>query len=225
MANDNTIKLINKEGYAPKEFYIFLDFGDNIYDHVNQHNYSLSGVMISTALKHYLGEGNLTNYENGEIDYLPFVRADIPNICTPSAFILKTINEYNLEHNLEWYRRNNFKKYPSRFSSIFAFGDYESCKEVSKKYGWNLLSVKKFRLSEKLGELKKYVRIGKFNMEIISILRSTPVIHFPIEDQEELYKKYWAGKGNTMVDFMGERIESGEIYEYLIEGILEEVND
>lgn len=225
MSNDNTIKLINKNESAPKEFYIFLDFGDNIYDYVNQHNYCLSGVMISAALKRYLGEGNLTNYENGEIDYLPFVRTDMPNMFIPSAFILKTINEYNLEHNLEWYRRNNLKKYPSRFSSIFAFGDYESCKEVSKRHGWNLSSVKKFRLYEGLGELKKYVRIGKFNMEIISMLRGTPVMCFPIEDQEELYKKYWTGEGNTIIDFMGERIESGGIYEYLIEGMLEEVKD
>ena len=30
--------------------------------------------------------------------------------------------------------------------SLYAFGDYESCKEVNRKYGWPLKTVKKFQL-------------------------------------------------------------------------------
>lgn len=224
MENDNTIKLVNKDEEAPKEFYIFQDFDSSIYDRINGNNYSLSHKMLSTAFKHCLTKQDFTSYKEGDIDYLPFIRADMSNVCKPSTFIQKTINYYDIEHNLEWYRRNNFKKYPSRFSSIFAFGDYESCKKVSQKYNsWSLSSVRKFRLFEDIKYLKEFVRIGKFNMEIVSLLRGVEISLFSREDQEILYKRYWEGKGNTSIEFLGEKSESGEIYEYLIEGMLEEV--
>ena len=224
MSKNDAIKLINMDEDAPKEFYIFVDFAPNIYDNINRNNFSLSNRMVSAGFLHILlSKQNLINYEEGEVNHLPFVGVDMTNVCPPSTFILKTINNYNLEHNLEWFRRNYFKKYPSRFSSLFAFGDYESCKKVAQIHGWNLSSVKKFRISEDLGEYMKYVRIGKFNMEIVSLLRGVPALSFSREDQDVLYKKYWEGEETAIVKFGEEEIVSGTIYEYLIEGVLEEI--
>lgn len=224
MPKHNPIKLINIDEDAPKEFYIFLDFYSNIYDDINKHNYSLTKKMVSTGFQHlFLSKQNLINYEKGEVNHLPFASVDITNICPPSTFILKTINNYNLEHNLEWFRRNYFKKYPSRFSSLFAFGDYESCEKVAEIHKWNLSSVKKFKIFEDLGEIMKYVRIGKFNMEIVSLLRRIPASSFSREDQDVLYKKYWEGQETAIVKFGERERASGTIYEYLIEGVLEEV--
>ncbi len=224
MLKHNPIKLINVDEDAPKEFYIFLDFYPNIYDDINKHNYSLTKKMVSTAFQHFLeSKENLINYEKGEVNYLPLTSVDRTNICPPSAFILKTINNYNLEYNLEWFRRNYFKKYPSRFSSLFAFGDYESCKKAAQIHNWTLSSVKKYRIYEDLGEYMKYVRIGKFNMEIVSLLRGIPASSFSREDQDVLYKKYWEGEETAIVKFGEKEFASGTIYEYLIEGILEEI--
>ena len=52
------------------------------------------------------------------------------------------------EYALEYIRRKKYKKYPSRFSCLYAFGDYESCKKVSELKKWPLENVKKYKIKK-----------------------------------------------------------------------------
>lgn len=223
------MKLVNLQEETPEEFYIFQDYGKNIFDQINEHNYSLNKIIVSSGFKNLLITKNFQEYLNGDIDYLPFIK-NINYTNTPSAFMFKIINEYNIEHNLEFLRSKSFRKYPSRFSSIFAFGDYESCRQVSLKYNWDLNSVRKFRLLRECNDLNKCIRIGKFNMEIVSLLRGIDIASFDIADQENIYQRYWNGEGDICINIpvgiknnTRENLHSGVIYEYLIEGILKEI--
>lgn len=223
------MKLVNLQEEIPEEFYIFQDYGKNIFDQINEHNYSLNKIIVSSGFKNLLITKNFQEYLNGDIDYLPFIK-NINYTNTPSAFMFKIINEYNIEHNLEFLRSKSFRKYPSRFSSIFAFGDYESCRQVSLKYNWDLNSVRRFRLLRECNDLNKCIRIGKFNMEIVSLLRGIDIASFDIADQENIYQRYWNGEGDICINILvgiknntRENLHSGVIYEYLIEGILKEI--
>lgn len=166
----------------------------------------------------------LENYINGKQKYLPFVPSnEVP--FSPTSFSLNIVNNYTLEYNLELYRYANVNKYPSRLSAIYAFGDYETCKKVSELYeGWNINTVKKFKLKS-LNGLDELVRVSKHNMEIVSYMRGLDCRFFPIEDQNIIYEHYWNGRGNLTLEKNGITYDTGEIYEYLIEGILELVED
>lgn len=224
------LKLSNGEEKIPEEFYVFLEYSSNMTDQVNQHNFSLSKRLCSSGFINLLTLKNFQEYLEGDIEYLPFIRSSV-RIQSPSAFMLKTINNYNIEYNLETVRKQFFPTYPSRFSSLFAFGDYDSCLQVASKYPscWNLDTVRKFKISEEAMKWKDFIRVGKFNMEIVSLLRGMNMVNFSAEDQAFICKKYWEGEGNvtinTVTDIkknMRRDYDSGVIYEYLIEGILEE---
>ena len=218
------MKTINTNQDIPDYFYVFLEF-NGVFDKINEHNYNLNHKISSSGMATLLDKTKTFDFINGDIDYLPFVRARETN-NSPSSFMMKIINEYNIEHNLEWCRRNYFKTYPSRFSGIFAFGDYHSCELVAKKYSsWNIQSVKKYRLVD-LGELNIGIKVAKLNMEIVSLLRGVNILSFSIEDQNQIYNHYWRGNGNLQVYApmtSQQNVQSEIIFEYLIEGILEEV--
>ena len=68
----------------------------------------------------------------------------------PGALSLFEISRDYLENRLmerdaEEYRKKINPLLPSR-TNIFAFGDFNTCKVVSQKYGWNLSEVKTFTL-------------------------------------------------------------------------------
>jgi len=229
-----SLKLSNGEEKIPEEFYVFLEYSSNITDSVNQQNFSLSKRLYSSGFINLSMLKNFQEYLKGDIEYLPFTRSS-SMIQSPSAFMLKSINNYNIEYNLETVRKQFFSTYPSRFSSLFAFGDYDSCLQVASKYPsyWNLDTVRKFRMSEEAIEamkLKDFIRVGKFNMEIVSLLRGMNMVNFSAADQTLICKKYWEGEGNVTINTVTDikknirsNCDSGVIYEYLIEGILEEV--
>lgn len=212
----------------PEYFYIFLEFRNDIYGKINYNNFCINNQIVSPGMNLVIDPRKQKDYLEGDINYLPFVKGN-PDINSPSTFMLHTINEYNVEYCLEIARKKDFKKYPSRLSAIYAFGDYESCIKVSQKYGWKLDSVRKFRLIQNSG-CEKYYKIGRFNMEIVSLLRGVTIECFPTEDQEKIYKQYWEGSQNVSViipniDNQKYKAESGMLYEYLIEGILECVEE
>ena len=72
---------------------------------------------------------------------------------------MTSVSNYNLEHSLDRLRRNSFPTYPSRLSGLYAFGDFESCIEANKRYGWSLAEVLKFKLAN-LGSLNEIVKVG-----------------------------------------------------------------
>lgn len=216
------MKLMNIDKEIPKYFYVFLDFkGD--FGVVHKNNFKLTKKLTSGLINNMMNETYLENYINGKQKYLPFIpSSDIP--ISPTSFAFNIVNNYALEYNLEQHRYRNFGKYPSRLSAIYAFGDYETCKRVNQMYGWDLKTVKKFRLLEN-GMLQDLFRITKHNMEIVSCLRGFDCRFFSEEDQEKIYEHYWSGKGNLTLNNYGQNYNAGEIYEYLIDGILELVEE
>ena len=222
------MKLINKDEDAPDIFYVFHNyFGLN--GEINKWNFNLDHRIKSSSFLGLYDNEFLNKYLAGEVDYLPFKYNGL-QVKSPSSFIMSTIHNYNIEHNLEYYRAQHFKFHPSRLSGIYAFGDYESCKLANKLYNWDLSSVKKFKLVED-SQTKSLIRIGKYNMEIVSLLRGINMMIFPTADQEQIYRNYWSGGGNIVIEVpIGmtperRRISSGVLYEYLIEGILELIAD
>lgn len=66
-------------------------------------------------------------------------------------------------------------------------------------------------------------------MEIVSLMRHAYKIS-TFESDYEVWQHYWSGQGNLALqipdrDFKPQRIESGVIWEYLIEGALELIRE
>lgn len=216
------MKTMNTNEEIPNIFYIFLDFGGFI-GGISGHNFNLEPKLVSSGIRNIQYDNFSTqDFIEGNINYIPFTRTNL-TFNSPSTFMINTINNYNLEYNLELYRFNYYKQFPSRLSGIFAFGDYESCKLVAQKYKWNLKTVKRFKLID-----SNIIKVTKHNMEIISLLRHIQLSTFSKENQDSFYNQYWLGNGNIQVEVPNFSqsttiLNSGVIYEYLIEGCLAEV--
>ncbi len=89
------------------------------------------------------------------------------------------------------------------------------------KYHWNLSTVKKFKLN--VDDLTRVVRV---NMEIVSLAKLAYKISMISNDSiDNLLKSYWSGVGNIEMELPDAEVgrhnyNSGEIWEYLIEGKL-----
>lgn len=216
------MKLCNKDENIPEYFYIFLDFNGPLGPmHLN--NFNLTKRISSGLINNMFDSNYLQHYLDGTQKYLYFIPSkEVPN--SPTSFSLSVVDNYALEYNLELYRFANVSKYPSRLSAIYAFGDYETCEKVSKVYKWDISTVKKFKLVN-IKEMKDLIRVSKHNMEIVSYMRGLDCRFFSIEDQDKIYEHYWNGKGNLKLIKDDIEYSTGEIYEYLIEGILELVEE
>ncbi|MDR5591121.1 hypothetical protein [Christiangramia sp. SM2212] len=166
-----------------------------------------------------------TEYLNGTINYLPFVQNPNFNLGLTSFFNNSITSEYRTEYNCELSRMYDFPTLPSRLSSCYAFSDFETCKLVSNRYGWNINTVKKFKLIS-----HKYNKVAKVNMEIISLERyANNVSSIDITTQDMIWKSYWGGKKSIELELPTingrEKFKSGLIWEYLVEGILSLVEE
>src|SRR5690606_17004585 len=122
------------------------------------------------------------------------------------------------------HRKQYYPLYPSRLSALYAFGDYETCELVAKKYGWDIRTVKKFELLP-----SPLNRVIKANMEIISLERySVRISGQTEEDVHQMCELYWKG---IQADITYQPppvlkmrdIKIGLVWEYLIEGVLKMV--
>jgi|ERR1700722_10716658 len=132
------------------------------------------------------------------------------------------MNNYMIEYNAELVRKDSFRFFPSRLSAIYAFGDYATCETVASKHGWPLREVRRFTLEEG----NAFTKVIKTNMEIVSLLRTANRIS-AIDSRTilEVWTRYWKGEsieGMELPQSGGERkmFSCGEIWEYLIEGIV-----
>lgn len=237
------VKLINKpEESVPEEFYIFV----NTNNAQTKHNIEKTNCIVSAAFlqciedsdksfadKYLKGiistfsplgrhENNFTQkYETGNLEYLPFVVNQNCDLNFVSMFNNSITNDYTIEYNCEIHRRYNYLTYPSRLSSCYAFSDYESCIHVSEKYGWNINSVRKFKLIPHNNN-----RVAKVNMEIISLQRyAESIAMIDQENQIRIWESYWNSFGEIELELptlnSGRRkFKSGVLWEYLVEGIL-----
>ena len=112
----------------PEHCYVFV----NLRNPQVKNNIQLSNGILSTGYAEaHMDKDFRENYIKGDVDYLPFV-ANIkrqPGII--SMFSISVASEYAVEYGLENYRRINFPHLPSRLSGVYAFPDYETCRDVS----------------------------------------------------------------------------------------------
>jgi hypothetical protein len=169
----------------------------------------------------------LKKYLDGTIDYIPFIPNNNVDVHGLSAYSMSSQSNYRVEYNCELYRHGHkeTKLYPSRFSCVFAFGDYETCQKVSQLYGWDIYSVRKFKILK-----LPFTRVVKVNMEVVGLMQgcesSTMIV---ANEQEKIWKHYWSGAGDICIEVpnASESLEtrhSGVIWEYLIEGRIELVD-
>ena len=212
------MRLINIYEEAPEEFYIFVDHSNLI----TAHNFKFTKTFSSGAASSCDLDTNFEKkYKDGSAKYLPYKLSEIDTL-SPSLYLLSAINNYRIEYDAETYRKQNHPLYPSRLSAIYAFGSIEMCKIVSEKYNWSLDSVHKFRLKN-----WPLTRIAKVNMEHISLARHAyKVSAMQGEAIEYFWANYWTGFGEIVLElpstnFKREKIKSGVIWEYLIDGVVE----
>ena len=214
-------KLMNINEEIPTEFYVFV----NLFNPITKHNFEFTKGFTSGAIGEVAASSHLREkYINGNLDYIPFIPSKSTDIHGVSMYSMNALSSYRIEYNCEQYRRSKefSKVFPSRMSCLYAFGDYDSCKAVSDKYGWDIDSVKKFKLIPT--PLNKVVKV---NMEVISLFRGMESISiWDTSEQEVIWEHYWSGKANLKADshpmVQGPQPEnSGVIWEYLIEGRIE----
>lgn len=210
------MKLCNLNEDIPDEFYIFV----NQMNPMTHHNFTLTKTFTSSAVNCIaIDKSFIEKFINGTARYLPFEPCQSDN-SSPSPYMLSAINDYVIEYDAEVFREKNYPLYPSRLSALYAFGDLETCKYVSKKYGWPLDSVHKFRLKE-----WPLTRIVKVNMEHVSLAKHAYKVSM-MQEVERLWQGYWSGFDEIILELPasgGERYQhkSDVIWEYLIEGIVE----
>jgi hypothetical protein len=200
------------------EFYVFV----NLNNPIVRHNLSLPGKLLVSPVCAALGDdGFLEQYQNGTVDFLPFVRNTKVSTGFMSFFTHNIITTYRVEHDAEVCRRQFFPNKPSRLSAIYAFGSFEDCLKASELYGWAVEHIRKFTK-------KQIVRHACVNMEIVSLVRSAYRYSFSQEEIEKIWKSYWGGDGSITIESptMGplpntyEKHSSGVIWEHLIDGAL-----
>lgn len=224
----------------PDELFVFV----NQASFWTRHNFNLTGRFVSAAFgaanPKEIPTGTValwspgangpqreaavrTAYENGTLDYLQFA----PNpdyFGWPTPFVNGITTGYRVEYDAEVGRKHNDPLLPSRLSALYAFGDFDTCRLVEEKYGWPLGEVERFRLVP-----HDLNRIARVNMEIVSLAREAyPRASWTAEQIDSFWRNYWLGGGGIAVELPidgvnFERKDSGEIWEYLIEGALERV--
>lgn len=224
------MKLLNIDEEAPEIFYIFIGQGKSGFCRGNFWNYNLTKKITSSGFNGIMNNlGKVQDFIDGNIIYAPF----IPNKTTlnsASSHTMAVVSGYNVEYMLEYTRFNNYKNYPSRFSCVYAFGDYESCVKANKLYKWELKNVRKFKLKKTNTVLDSCTKIVKCNMEIVTKMWNCDAALFAKDSIANVTNAYWQGLGQiaTEVQDIDTSLVTQEVsevlYEYLIEGILEELN-
>lgn len=225
------IRTLNTNELLPEYFYVFSSRNsEKLLNQTEAHNIKLrKGMLISSGFSNVLGPDlQREKYIKGELTYLPFVLGKPTTFGPISPFLARITERYTLEYNLETYRMRNHKTFPSRFSGIYAFGDYETCKSLAKNKNWDLETVKRYRLKD-MGEFNKYIKVIKTNFNIIGAIEHYGTTYMTAQIMEAI-ANYWKGTGSITIpgiriddDILLPEKKCGTRWEYLIEGVLEEV--
>jgi hypothetical protein len=207
-----------------------------------RHNFSITGRFVSAgfgaAFPDEVPVGTITLWSPGSevnsadtrasyvadtLDYLPFV-SNPTFLGWRTPFGSGVLNDYRVEYDAEVARRLYARGLPSRLSATYAFGDSASCELVARRHGWALAEVQKFRLVPHEGN-----RVARVNMEIVSLARKAYSRGmWTAEQLDWLWRSYWCGSGGITLELPldgveFERVDSGEIWEVLVEGVLERI--
>jgi hypothetical protein len=227
---------IQPELSIPETFFIFISRAK----FWARHNIDMAGAIVSAAFDAATGAmpvGSIRNwfasapgidqetlrkrYIDGTLDYLPFEWN--PNYLGSSNPLMMAMTDaYRVEYDAEIARRLFTRTAPSRLSAIYAFADRSDCERASKEWGWDLESVREFRLDPHT--LNRAIRV---NMEIVSLMRGAYEQGgmWGRDDLERIWRSYWGGADKIAIEmaldgrnFQG--FESSCIWEWLIEGKL-----
>jgi len=197
-----------------EKYYVFL----NLDNPVARQNFEASGRITSSGFSRALSKTCFKKkYLSGSADYLPFVPNPKTDSTATSLFSLSVSDCYRIEYNAEICRKASFSHLPSRLSCIYAFKSLEDCEKAISLYKWKEDDIKEFSLEE--NPLNK---VHKANMEVISLVRGFGYKScLDSSEENQLWNHYWSGGGSIKIDspLVGCH-ESGEIWEYLIEGSL-----
>lgn len=203
-------KTINTDEEIPEELYIFQFFENTPIGRIYKESFDRSQKIFSAGISNLENPIFKEKFLNGEINYTDILNENFS--CRLTKFGFENINN-EFEVVVENYRKNNFPHYPSRLSCIYAFEDFDTCKLVSQLYKWDLNEVKKFKIV-------KLHSACKTHMEIISTYKPDPQL---ITNLNDCLKKYWMGEKIEEILLNNKRLSVAPIYEYLIEGVLEEI--
>jgi len=206
----------------PTIYYVFLDMA-NVVCH---QNIRVTKSIVSAGFSSANAEPSFRDdYLSGSADYFPFIPNQNLKPQFTSSFNLAATSLYTVEYNAERTRRELFPLAPSRLSAVFAFATEDDCSRASSLYGWNLSSVRRFRLIP-----HPLNRVARVNMEIVSLMRFIqPRASFDEAQIRAVWSHYWNGRGAFDVELpvikngslVRQTISAGEIWEYLIEGRLD----
>lgn len=188
---------------------------------MTRHNLRVTRQFISAARTRGTSDtGFRAKYLDGTATYLPFVPGQWdPGFLSHSCVSVTT--GYRVEYYAERFRSMLYPLAPSPLSVTYAFGDYESCVEASRRHHWDINSVRRFRL-----EHDALTRVQKCNMEIVSLARQAYLVSSVAEREDRtLWGSYWSGARSIQMELPDENLQpricqSGELWEYLIEGRL-----
>lgn len=207
---------------SKNEYFVFINFENPI----TKYNLQITGEILSASYASVVNDSNLAEiYLQGTINYLPFVINEQYSINFLSFYQHNAITNYRIEYDAEMRRFLSFPHLPSRLSAVYAFATKEDCRKVNRIYLWDLNSVRRFTLHQ-----DEFTKVARVNMQVISLMRSKyPFGSFSDKDIEHIWTHYWSGGGNLEIESptvqpsanIRPKINSGEIWEYLIEGRLQ----
>lgn len=202
-------QLINITGAIPNEFFIFVHFSTP----ETARSLSVHNGFISPSCEMWSHPEMLEKYKKNIIDNLPLVENEKIDIKRYSPFLASKIKDYLIEVEIERFRLEHYPHCPSRLTSIFAFGDVDTCNNVIALHNWQRQSLRKFQLID-----NEHNRVAKVNMSIVSYVSSF-YNAIPKDIRGKFWDLYWSGKhsvldlGNNVPPF-----PKDIIWEYLIEG-------
>jgi hypothetical protein len=213
---------------APQDdtFFVFADTSNRTCWHNLHFTRSISSSGVAAAASDPVFR---EAYLNGTTNYVPFVPNNERSSGFVSLFTVHTTSQYEVEYDAEYVRYREFGMLPSRLSAVYAFGSAEECQKAHDLYGWDLSQVRRFRLVP-----HPLNRVHRANMQLISLMRSAyPRASWSREERDAIWRHYWSGGGSLKVEIpvirndapAREWFESGEIWEYLIEGRLELIEE
>jgi len=204
----------------PTSFFIFV----NQASATTYNNFNRTGQFCSAGMAAAPAPADWPNLQAGKFDFLPL----LPNsnaVGFLSPFVHNLINEYTVEYDAEMYRRQHVPDAPSRLSAVYAFGSMSDCTAAAQKHQWPLAEVREFILTP---HPATFVR--RVNMEIVSLGREVyPHASWGPAEKDYIWGSYWQGSAGIDLDIPDvtltkrQKLSSGYIWEYLIEGCLQKV--
>jgi hypothetical protein len=183
-------------------------------------NLQITGRYSSPVIAALEDPAFVAAYADGSADFLPFIPNPGMSTGFLSPFLVNTVNNYRVEYDAELTRRAYYRNAPSRLTAIYAFESLVDCEEASRRWGWPLTGVQRFKVEHA-------VRAARVNMEIVSLARLCYSRAMQdAQSVERIWRSYWSGEDKLAVELPSvdakqrEVHEADALWEWLIDGVL-----